>query len=87
MEKIFEQNMEAAMMTKLLMEKAMYNRAKLSRKEQEHKRDSSMQLVTMGSGYVVKVHRNCVTNNKDMKNCEYLRGMYRYAEEPRKRRR
>lgn len=35
--------------------------------------------------YIVKVHRNCVTNNKDMKNCEYLRGMYHYAQEPRKR--
>lgn len=82
MEKTFEMNQE---MMKLMAEKAKYAMPKLSRREQELKRDSSMQYVTMGSGYVVKVHRNCVTNNKDMKNCEYLRGMYRYAEEPRKR--
>lgn len=81
MEKTFEMNNELMLMAK----KAKYAMPKLSRKEQEHKRDSAMQLVTMNSGYIVKVHRNCVTNNKDMKNCEYLRGMYRYAEEPRKR--
>ena len=52
----------------------------LSRREIEHKRDSSMQHVVLRSNYIVKVHRNHVTNNKDMKNCEYLRGMYRYAE-------
>lgn len=82
MEKTFEINTE---MVKLMMEKAMYARSKLSRKEQEHKRDSSMQYVGLNSRYIVKVHRNCVTNNKDMKNCEYLRGMYRYAQELRKR--
>lgn len=81
MEKTFEMNEELMLMA----EKAKYARPNLSRKEQELKRDSNMQFVTMGSGYVVKVHRNCVTNGKDMKNCEYLRGMYRYAEEPRKR--
>ena len=52
----------------------------ISRREIEHKRDSSMQHVVLRSNYIVKVHRNRVTNNKDMKNCEYLRGMYRYAE-------
>lgn len=57
----------------------------LSRREIELRRDSSMQYVGLRSNYIVKVHRNNVTNNKDMKNCEYLRGMYRYAEEPRKR--
>lgn len=57
----------------------------LSRREIEHRRDSSMQYVGLNSRYIVKVHRNRVTNNKDMKNCEYLRGMYRYAEELRKR--
>jgi hypothetical protein len=45
-----------------------------------------MQYVGLMPNYIVKVHRNRVTNDKDMKNCEYLRGMYRYAEEPRKRR-
>ena len=63
----------------LMAEKAKYAMPKLSRREQEIKRDSAMQLVTMNSGYIVKVHRNRITNNKDMKNCEYLRGMYRYA--------
>ena len=82
MNKIFEINDE---MRKLMMEKAKYGRSNLSRREQEHKRDSSMQCVGLSSNYIVKVHRNCVTNDKDMKNCEYLRGMYRYAEEPRKR--
>lgn len=82
MEKTFEINDELMLMA----EKAKYAMSKLSRREQELKRDSSMQHVTMSSGYVVKVHRNCITNNKDMKNCEYLREMYRYAEEPRKRR-
>lgn len=82
MEKTFEMNKE---MMKL-MTKAIYARPKFSRREQEHKRDSSMQYVGLNSRYIVKVHRNCVTNDKDMKNCEYLRGMYRYAEEPRKRR-
>ena len=81
MEKTFELNKE---MTKL-MTKTIYGRPELSRKEQEHKRDSSMQYVGLNSRYIVKVHRNRVTNNKDMKNCEYLRGMYRYAQEPRKR--
>lgn len=57
----------------------------LSLREIEHKRDSSMQYVGLRSNYIVKVHRNRITNNKDMKNCEYLRGMYRYAEEPRKK--
>lgn len=85
MEKTFELNMKEAMMTKLLMEKAMYNRPKLSRRERELKCDSSMKLVVMASGYMVKVHCNRIINNKDMKNCEYLCGMYRYAEEPRKR--
>ena len=70
----------------LMAEKAKYARPNLSRREQEHRRDSSMQHVGLNSRYIVKVHRNRVTNNKDMKNCEYLRGMYRYAEEPRKRR-
>lgn len=82
MEKTFEMNAE---MMKLMAEKAKYAMPKLSRREQELKRDSSMQCVGMNSGYIVKVHRNRVTNNKDTKNCEYLRGMYRYAEEPRKR--
>lgn len=82
MEKTFEMNKEM----KLMAEKAKYAISKLSRKEQEHKRDSAMQLVTMNSGYIVKVHRNRVTNDKNMKTCEYLRGMYRYAEEPHKRR-
>lgn len=81
MEKKFEMNEELMLMA----EKAKYARPNLSRREQEFKRDSAMQRVTMGSGYVVKVHRNCVTNGKDMKKCEYLRGMYRYAEEPSKR--
>lgn len=67
------------------MEKARYARPNLSRKEQEHKRDSSMQYVGLRPNYIVKVHRNRVTNDKDMKNYEYLRGMYRYAQEPRKR--
>ena len=70
---------------KLMAEKAKYASPYLSRREQEHKRDSSMQYIGLNSRYIVKVHRNRVTNNKDMKNCEYLRGMYRYAEEPRKR--
>lgn len=83
MEKTFEMNEE--MIMKLIAEKTKYSRPKLSRRKQEHKRDSSMQYVGLNSSYIVKVHRNRVTNNKDMKNCEYLRGMYRYAEEPRKR--
>lgn len=83
MEKTFEMNEE--MIMKLIAEKAKYARPKLSRREQEHRRDSSMQYVGLNSSYIVKVHRNRVTNNKDMKNCEYLRGMYRYAEEPCKR--
>ena len=82
MEKTFEMNEE---MMKLIAEKAKYARPNLSRREQEHKRDSSMQYVGLSPIYIVKVHRNRVTNNKDMKNCEYLRGIYRYAEEPRKR--
>lgn len=81
MEKTFEMNEELM----LIAEKARYARPNLSRKEQKHKRDSSMQYVGLNSRYIVKVHRNRVTNDKDMKNCEYLRGMYRYAEEPRKR--
>lgn len=44
-----------------------------------------MQYVGLRPNYIVKVHRNRVTNGKDMKNCEYLHGMYRYAQEPRKR--
>lgn len=83
MNKTFEMNTE---MAKLMMEKAKYVRPNLSRREQEHKRDSSMQYVGLMPNYIVKVHRNCVINNRDMKNCEYLRGMYHYAEEPRKRR-
>ena len=82
MEKTFEMDEEM----KLMAEKAKYVMSKLSRKEQEHKRDSAMQYVEFKPNYIVKVHRNHVTNDKDMKNCEYLRGMYRYAEEPRKRR-
>ena len=76
MEKTFEMDEELMLMA----EKARYARPNLSRREQEHKRDSSMQHVVLRSNYIVKVHRNRVTNNKDMKNCEYLRGMYRYAE-------
>lgn len=83
MEKNFNANVE---MMKLMAEKAKYAMPKLSRREQEHKRDSAMQYVGLRLNYIVKVHRNRVTNDKDMKNCEYLRGMYRYAEEPRKRR-
>lgn len=80
MEKTFEMDE-----LKLMVEKAKYACPNLSRREIEHKRDSSMQYVGLMPNYIVKVHRNCVTNNKDMKNCEYLRGMYRYAEEPCKR--
>lgn len=83
MKTTFEMNAE---MMNLMVKKVIYARPKLSRKEQEHKRDSSMQYVGLMPNYIVKVHRNRVTNNKDMKNCEYLRGMYRYAEEPHKRR-
>lgn len=57
----------------------------LNRREIEHKRDSSTQYIGFMPNHIVKVHRNRVINNKDMKNCEYLCGMYRYAEEPRKR--
>lgn len=83
MEKTFEMNKE---MVKLMLEKAMYARPKLSRKEQEHKRDSSMKVLMMHTGYPVKVHRNCLTNDIYMKGCEYLCDIYRYAQEPRKRR-
>ena len=82
MEKTFEMNEELMLMA----EKAKYARTKLSRKEQEHKRDSSMKVLMMHTGYPVKVHRNCLTNDNYMKGCEYHCGIYRYAQEPRKRR-
>lgn len=44
-------------------EKAKYARTKLPRKEQEHKRDGSMKVLMMHTGYPVKVHRNCLTND------------------------
>jgi hypothetical protein len=81
MKKTFELNKE---MMKLMAKKAMYVRPKLSRREQEHKRDSSMRLVYFGGGYkFVKVHLN--QNRENIKGCEYLSPKYRYAE-PRKRR-
>lgn len=44
-------------------EKAKYARTKLPRKEQEHKRDGSMKVLMMHTGYPVKVHRNCLIND------------------------
>lgn len=81
MENIFEMDE-----LKLMAEKAKYAHPNLSRREQEHKRDSSMKVLMMHTGYPVKVHRNCLTNDKYMKGCEYHCGIYRYAEKPRKRR-
>ena len=82
MEKVFEMNPE---MVKLMSQKAMYNRPKLSRREQEHKRDSLMRYAYYGNGHWVRVHKN--QDREDIKGCEYLSPKYRYAEEPRKRRR
>lgn len=81
MEKTFEMNEEM----KLMAEKAKYSRYNLSRREQEHKRDSSMKVLMMHTGYLVKVHHNCLTNDIYMKGCEYHCDIYRYAQEPRKR--
>ena len=55
MEKVFEMNPE---MVKLMSQKAMYNRPKLSRREQEHKRDSLMRYAYYGNGHWVRVHKN-----------------------------
>lgn len=55
MEKTFEMDEEL----ELMVAKAMYARPNLSRREQEHKRDSSMRLAYFGGGYkFVKVHLN-----------------------------
>ena len=85
MEKTFEKTFEINdEMRKLMAEKAKYARPNLSRREQEHKRDSSMRLAYFGGGYkFVKVHLN--QNRENIKGCEYLSPRYRYAEEPRKR--
>ena len=52
--------------------------------EAEETDDISIPLSDLSPGDS-KEYNFSVTNNKDMKNCEYLRGMYRYAQEPRTR--
>lgn len=87
MEKVFGMNPE---MVKLMSQKAMYNRPKLSRREQEIKRDSAMEFVNLGDlhyPYIVKVHRNRMNFIAHIRGCAYNLGKYRYAEEPRKRKR
>lgn len=89
MEKVFEMNPE---MVKLMLQKAKYNRHKLSRREQEIKRDSAMEFVNLANlyqyhPYIVKVHRNRMDFLAHTRGCAYNLGRYRYAEEPRKRRR
>lgn len=83
MEKTFDMNKE---MMKLMMEKAMYARPNFSRKEQEHKRDSSMQHIPYaGTVYLAKCHRNNINDTDKVGKCSYLLSCYRYAQEPRKR--